>query len=68
MLLALEHISLAEKQLFSERVFIVSTGWLVYDESLKKLLNKVADKHRGKLFGFASGLNFHSSKIKEVRD
>jgi len=68
LLLALEFISLAEKQFFSERVFIITTGWLAYDESLKKLLKKVADKHNVKLFGFASGLNFHSSKIKELRD
>ncbi len=68
LLLALEFISLAEKQFFSERVFVITTGWLTYDESLKKLLKKVADKHKVKLFGFASGLNFHSSKIKELRD
>jgi len=68
LLLALEFISLAEKQFFSERVFVITTGWLAYDESLKKLLMKVADKHKVKLFGFASGLNFHSSKIKELRD
>jgi len=68
LLLALEFISLAEKQFFSERVFILTTGWLAYDESLKKLLKKVADKHKVKLFGFASGLNFHSSKIKELKD
>jgi len=68
LLLALEFISLAEKQFFSDKVFVISTGWLAYDESLKKLLKKVADKHKVKLFGFASGLNFHSSKIKELRD
>ena len=68
LLLALEFISSAEKQFFSERVFIVTTGWLAYDESLKKLLQKVADKHKVQLFAFASGLNFHSSKIKELRD
>ena len=68
LLLALEFISFAEKQFFSEKVFIISSGWLAYDESLKKLLKKVADKHNVKLFGFASGLNFHSSKIKELRD
>ncbi len=68
LLLALEFISLSEKQFFSERVFVTTTGWLAYDESLKKLLKKVADKHKVKLFGFASGLNFHSSKIKELRD
>ena len=68
LLLALEFISIAEKQLFSERVFLLTTGWLAYDESLRKLLDKVANKHKVKLFGFASGLNFHSSKIKELRD
>ena len=68
LLLALEFLSLDEKQFFSERVFIITTGWLTYDESLKKLLKKVANKHKVKLFGFASGLNFHSSKIKELRD
>ena len=68
LLLALEFIPLAEKQCFSDRVFIITSGWLAYDESLKKLLKKVADKHKVKLFGFASGLNFHSSNIKELRD
>ena len=68
LLLALEFIPLAEKQCFSDRVFIITSGWLAYDESLKKLLKKVADKHKVKLFGFASGLNFHTSKIKELRD
>ena len=68
LLLALEFISIAEKQFFSERVFVLTTGWLAYDESLRKLLDKVANKHKVKLFGFASGLNFHSSKIKELRD
>ena len=68
LLLALEFLSLDEKQFFSERVFIITTGWMAYDESLKKLLNKVADKHKVKLFGFASSLNFNSSKIKELRD
>jgi len=68
LLLSLEFIPLAEKQCFSDRVFIITSGWLAYDESLKKLLKKVADKHKVKLFGFASGLNFHSSNIKELRD
>ena len=68
LLLALEFMSLAEKQFFSERVFVITTGWLAYDESLKKLLKKVSDKHNVKLFGFASGLNFHKSKIEELRD
>ena len=68
LLLALEFISLAEKQYFSDKVFIITTGWLARDESIKKLLNKVGDKHKVKLFGFASGLNFHSSNIRELRD
>ena len=68
LLLALEFISVTEKQFFSDRVFVLTTGWLAYDESLKILLNKVAYKHKVKLFGFASGLNFHTSKIKELRD
>jgi len=68
LLLALECISSAEKKSFSERIFVITTGWLACDESLKKLLKKVADKHKVKLFGFASGLTFHSSKIKELRD
>ena len=68
LLLALEFLSLDEKQFFSERVFILTTGWLACDKSLRKLLQLVADKHQVKLFGFASGLNFHSSKIKELRD
>jgi len=68
LLLALEFLSLDEKQFFSERVFILTTGWLACDKSLKKLLQLVADKHKVKLFGFASGLSFHSSKIKELKD
>tara|TARA_Y100000589_G_scaffold229507_1_gene216888 strand:+ start:1310 stop:2470 length:1161 start_codon:yes stop_codon:yes gene_type:complete len=68
LLLALEFISMGDKQLFSERVFVITTGWLACDESLRKLLKIVADKHKVKLYGFASGLNFNSSMIKELRD
>ncbi len=68
LLLALEFISYDEKQFFSEKIFILTTGWLACDKSIRKLLKLVADKHKVKLFGFASGLNFHSSKIKELRD
>ena len=68
LLLALEFISLPEKHFFTERVFILTTGWLACDESLRKLLKLVADKHNVKLFGFASGLNFNLSNIKELRD
>ena len=68
LLLALEFISFMDKKTFSERVFVITTGWLACDKSLNKLLNIVADKHKVKLIGFVSGLNFHSSKIKELRD
>ncbi len=68
LLLALEFISFMDKEAFSERVFVVTTGWLACDKSLNKLLNIVADKHKVKLFGFASGLDFNTSKIKELKD
>ena len=68
LLLALEFISYLDKEAFSEKIFIATTGWLNFDQSLNKLLNIVADKHKVKLFGFASGLNFKLSKIKELRD
>ena len=68
LLLALEFMSYDDKKAFSEKVFVVTTGWLACDESLNKLLNLVAKKHQVKLFGFASGLDFHASKIKELRD
>ena len=68
LLLALEFLSSMEKDAFSERVFILTTGWLAVDETLSELLNIVAEKHQIHLYGFASGLNFNSSKIKELRD
>jgi len=68
LLLALENISFIEKNSFSEKVFVVTTGWLACDSSISKLLNLVAEKHQVKLFGFASSLNFISSKIQQLRD
>ena len=66
--LALEFISLLDKGAFAEKVFVVTTGWLTSDESLNTLLKIVADRHQVKLCGLASGLNFNSSQIKELRD
>ena len=68
LLLALEFISFLEKKAFAKEVFVITTGWLACDESLSTLLKKVAKKHQVKLFGFASGLNFNSSNVKELRD
>ncbi len=68
LLLALEYISLIEKNSFSEKVFVVTTGWLACDPSISKLLNLVAEKHQVELYGFASSLNFISSKVQQLRD
>ena len=67
-LLALEHTNFVDKQTFVDQIFIATTGWLANDDSLCRLLKLVALKHDVKLFGFASSLNFNSSKIKELSD
>jgi len=67
-LLALEHTNFVNKQTFVDQIFIATTGWLANDDSLCRLLKLVALKHDVKLFGFASSLNFNSSKIKELSD
>ena len=68
LLLALEYIDSKDKQNFVDQIFILTTNWLVRDNTLNKLLNLVADKHNVNLYGFASCLNFYSSKSKELRD
>ena len=68
LLLALEHTSFLSKQSFADEIFITTTGWLVRDKSLCKLIDLVAKKHNVNLFGFASGLDFQSSKFKELKD
>ena len=67
-LLALEFIDFEEKQEFIDFVFIATTGWLVKDNSLSDLLDLITEKHNVNLLGFASPLNFKSSKYKELRD
>ena len=67
-LLTLEFIDFKEKQEFIDFVFIATTGWLVKDNSLSDLLDLITEKHNVNLLGFASPLNFKSSKYKELRD
>ena len=67
-LLTLEFIDFKEKQEFIDFVFIATTGWLVKDNSLSELLDLITEKHNVNLLGFASPLNFKSSKYKELRD
>ncbi len=68
LLLALEDLSCMDKQLFANNVFIMTTGWLMFDKSLSKLLDLVAEKHTIKLYGFANGLDFKLSTVKELLD
>ncbi len=68
LLLALENLDFKNKQNFVDQIFILTTNWLVRDNTLKQLLDLVAKKHDVNLYGFASGLNFYSSKLKELRD
>ncbi len=68
MLLVLEYIKSDNKQEFVDNIFLVTTDWLVRDNSLNNLLVLIARKHNVKLFGFSSGLNFKSSKYKELKD
>ena len=67
-LLALEFIDSTDKQDFIDFVFIATTGWLMTDNSLSELLDLITEKHKVKLLGIASPLNFKSSQIKELRD
>jgi len=67
-LLALEFIEAKEKQEFIDFVFIVTTGWLVKDNTLSDLLDLITEKHKVNLLGMASPLNFKSSKHKELSD
>jgi len=67
-LLVLEFLDKKNKDDFIEDVFIVTTGWLVKDNSLNDLVNLINEKYDVKLFGLASPLNFKSSKYKELRD
>ena len=68
LLLALEYLDFKDKQSFVDQIFIITTNWLVRDDKLNKLLDLVAKKHEVNLYGFASCLNFNSSKLKELRD
>jgi len=68
LLLALEYIDIFNKQNFVEEIFVVTTGWLVRDNTLNQLVNLIALKHKIKLYAFASFLNFSDSKYKELRD
>ena len=67
-LLALEFIDSKDKQEFIEFVAVVTTGWLVKDNSLSTLLDLITEKHNVNLLGLASTLNFKSSGYKELRD
>ena len=67
-LLALEFIKSIDKKDFVDFVYIATTGWLVRDNSLSDLLDLIAEKHNVKLLGFASTLNFNSSKYQELKD
>ncbi len=67
-LLVLEFLDLKNEDDFIEDVFIVTTRWLVKDNSLNSLLNLINEKYDVKLLGLASPLNFKSSKYKELKD
>ncbi len=67
-LLVLEFLNAENKDEFIEDVFIATTGWLVKDNSLNKLLNLINEKFDVKLLGLASPLNFQSSIYKELKD
>ena len=68
LLLALEYIDSKDKQNFVDQTFIITTSWLARDNSLNKLLDLVSERHKVNLYGFASCLNFNSSKLKELKD
>ena len=67
-LLALEFLDPTDKKDFMDQVFIATTGWLLNDDSLSKLLELINKKHNVSLIGLASPLNFKSSKYKELKD
>ena len=67
-LLALEFLEFENKKDFIENVFIATTGWLANDNTLDELLNLINDKHKVRLIGLASPLNFKSSKFRELKD
>ena len=68
LLLALENLQTLNKQNFVDKIFIVTTNWLVRDDSLNNLLNLVSNRHGINIFGLASGLNFKKSKAYELLD
>ena len=68
LLLALEYLEAKDKQNFVDQIFIITTSWLVRDNSLNRLLDLVAKRHKVNLYGFASCLNFNSSNLKELKD
>jgi len=68
LLLALEYLEFEDKQNFADQTFIITTSWLVRDNALNKLLDLVAKRHKVNLYGFASCLNFNSSKLQELKD
>ena len=68
LLLALEYLDFKDKQNFVDQTFIITTSWLVRDNALNKLLDLVSERHKVNLYGFASCLNFNSSKLKELKD
>ena len=61
-LLVLEFLDVKNEDDFIEDVFIVTTGWLVKDNSLNDLLNLINEKYDLNLLGLASPLNFKSAK------
>ena len=67
-LLVLEFLGEKNKDEFIEDVFLATTWWLVKDNSLSNLLNRINNKYDVKLLGLASPLNFKSSKYKELKD
>ena len=68
LLLALEYLDFKDKQNFVDQIFIITTSWLVRDNALSQLLDLVSKRHKVNLYGFASCLNFNSSKLKELKD
>ncbi len=67
-LLVLEFLDVKNKDDYIKDVFIATTGWLVKDNSLKKLFNLINEKYDVNLLGLASPLNFKASKYKELKD
>tara|TARA_B100000073_G_C23720455_1_gene567450 strand:- start:608 stop:1774 length:1167 start_codon:yes stop_codon:yes gene_type:complete len=68
LVLALELIKNDQKQELVEQIFVITTNWLVRDNSLNDLLKLIANKHKVDLIGLASCLNFKSSTLKELND